>query len=270
MNDKNPLVSIIMGIYNCENTLKESIESILNQTYENWELIMCDDCSLDNTFNIAKTYEKEYPKKIKVIKNDVNLTLGPTLNRCLKLAKGKYIARQDGDDISHKERLKEEVRFLEKNSEYALVATGMISFDENGEKGIHKLKKVPNKSDFLTKGSTFCHATILIKTEVFNELNGYSEEWYVKQAEDYELWSRFFQKEYKGYNLQKPLYYVREDMNAYKRRSAKRRLRGVILNSKIYSKLNAPIYCYINILKDIIAIFIPTRVFSYYYKLKLK
>ena len=268
--DNKPLISIIMGIYNCEKTLSESIESIINQTYENWELIMCDDCSDDSTLKIAQEFEKKYQNKIKVIKNEENITLGPTLNKCLKLVRGKYVARQDGDDISNLNRLKEEVEFLENNKEYDLVATGMTSFDENGEKGIHQLKAEPTKKDFLLKGSTFCHATIMIKTEVFKQLNGYSEEWFAKQAEDYELWSRFFNKGFKGYNLQKSLYYVREDMDAYKRRNARRRIRGVVLNSKIYPKLKAPIYCYINILKDIIAIFIPTKVFSYYYMLKLR
>ena len=75
---KQPKVSIIMGIYNCEATLKESIESIINQTYTNWELIMCDDCSKDNTFKIAKEYADKYKDKIKLIKNEKNLTLVPT------------------------------------------------------------------------------------------------------------------------------------------------------------------------------------------------
>ena len=66
----NPKVSIIMGIYNCESTLKESLESIINQTYENWELILCDDCSSDNTYEIAKEIASQYPKKIKLLKND--------------------------------------------------------------------------------------------------------------------------------------------------------------------------------------------------------
>ena len=111
--DNKPLISIIMGIYNCEKTLSESIESIINQTYENWELIMCDDCSDDSTLKIAQEFEKKYQNKIKVIKNEENITLGPTLNKCLKLVRGKYVARQDGDDISNLNRLKEEVEFLE-------------------------------------------------------------------------------------------------------------------------------------------------------------
>lgn len=270
MKDYLPRISVIMGVYNCEDTLEEAINSIINQTFTDWELIICDDASKDNTYLLAKKYADEYPNKIKVIKNETNLTLAPTLNKCLTLAKGEYIARQDGDDISKDTRLEEELKFLEENKEYDLVATNMISFDENGEQGIHQLKEFPNKIDFLKNGTTFSHATILMKSEVFNVLGGYCEESYAKQAEDYELWSRFFLNGYKGYNLHKNLYLVRENMDAYKRRSAKRRLRGIKLNLIIYSKLKAPIICYKNILKDIIAIFVPTKIFSYYYKSKLK
>lgn len=77
-------VSVIMGIYNCEQTLKESIESILNQSYQDFELIMCDDGSKDNTYEIAKQYEDKYPQKIILLKNKTNKGLNYTLNKCLK------------------------------------------------------------------------------------------------------------------------------------------------------------------------------------------
>ncbi len=111
-------VSIIMGVYNCEKYLRESIDSILNQTFKDWELIICDDGSSDKTYYIVQEYQSKYPERIKVIQNKKNLGLNETLNRCLKLAKGKYIARQDGDDISFKNRLEEEYNFLEKILDY--------------------------------------------------------------------------------------------------------------------------------------------------------
>lgn len=84
-----PRVSIIMGIYNCESTLARSIDSIINQTYTDWELIMCDDCSTDNTLEVAKEYEDKY-KNIKVIRNEKNMRLAYSLNQCLKIAQGGY------------------------------------------------------------------------------------------------------------------------------------------------------------------------------------
>lgn len=268
MKNKKPKVSIIMGIYNCEDTLEECIKSILNQTYDNWELIMCDDCSDDKTFEIANKYQNLYPEKIKLIKNKTNLTLAPTLNRCIKLVSGEYIARQDGDDLSHKDRIRKQVEFLLNNKSYDLVATNMVSFDEIGEYGVHKLKNIPNQSD-LAYGVTFSHATILIKSEVMKNLGGYCEEEYGKQLEDYELWSRFFLHNYRGYNLDENLYYVREDRNAYKRRNIKRRLRGIKLRMIVSKRLQFSMKGRLLILKDVVALFIPQRIFEVYYKRKL-
>ena len=108
-------VSIIMGIYNCASTLSEAIDSILMQTFKDWELIMCDDGSIDNTYQIAKRYQKHVGRKIVLLKNDQNMGLNYTLNRCLAVASGEYIARMDGDDISLPTRLEKEVEFLKED-----------------------------------------------------------------------------------------------------------------------------------------------------------
>lgn len=270
MSIKNkPKVSIIMGIYNCESTLVDAIESIINQTYENWELIMCDDCSKDNTYNIAKSYEKKYPSRMKVIKNQKNLTLGPTLNKCLEIATGDYIARQDGDDLSKKDRLEKQINFLESNKEYDLVGTSMISFDENGEYGSRNLKSIPEGKD-LMKGSTFAHATIMIKSSVMRLLQGYSIEQYTTQVEDYNLWYRFFQRGYKGYNLDESLYYVRENRDAYKRKSINRRINEIKVMAKGCSDLKLPLKYYLMIGKPVIAMMVPQSLLMKYHRRKFK
>ena len=91
-------VSIIMGIYNCADTLEEAVESILQQTYDDWELIMCDDGSMDSTYEIATRFSRQY-ENIIAFQNEKNMGLNYTLNKCLEKAKGEYIARMDGDDI---------------------------------------------------------------------------------------------------------------------------------------------------------------------------
>lgn len=123
-----PKISVIMGIYNCESTLDEAIESILNQTFTDWEMIMCDDGSSDGTYIKAKEYEKKYPGRFVVIRNEHNMGLNITLNNCLKLAKGEYIARMDGDDISLPQRFEKEVDILDNHPEFAIVSTPMIFF----------------------------------------------------------------------------------------------------------------------------------------------
>lgn len=135
-----------MGVYNCESTLEESIESIINQTYNNWELIICDDGSSDRTYDIAQNYAFDYPNKIKLIKNETNLHLAAALNRCLEYATGEYVARMDGDDISLPERFEKQVVFLNSNPQYQVVGAQMISFDEIGENGIRSVPEKPDKT----------------------------------------------------------------------------------------------------------------------------
>ena len=92
-------VSIIMGIYNCAPTLSEAIDPVLAQTFTDWQLVLCEDGSKDNTYEIAKAYQKRFPEKIVLLRNERNMGLNHTLNRCLAAADGEYVARMDGEDI---------------------------------------------------------------------------------------------------------------------------------------------------------------------------
>ena len=97
MENKEPEISVIMGIYNCANTLEEAVRCIQAQSIKEWELILCDDGSTDNTYEIAEQLKKK-DERIVLLRNSENQGLNRTLNRCLNEAKGKYIARLDGDD----------------------------------------------------------------------------------------------------------------------------------------------------------------------------
>ena len=222
---EKPLISVLMGIYNCAGTLEEAVQCIINQTYTNWELIMCDDCSTDQTLEVAETLAKK-DKRIIVIKNKSNLTLAPTLNHCLKIAKGKYIARMDGDDLCATDRFEKELKFLEKHPEYALVSCQMNLFDDAGIYRTIVHSSNPKKED-LVKKSQFCHAGCMMKTEVLRELNGYSELQTRKRVEDYDLWIRMYANGYVGYNLQEALYDMRDDRNALHRRTFQNRINEV-------------------------------------------
>ena len=124
MNQES-LISVIMATYNCEKSVSDSIESIIKQTYTNWEFIICDDCSTDGTYQILQKYKNEYPDKFVIIKNKQNSKLSFSLNHCLKYAQGKYIARMDGDDRAVPERLKKQIEFLNSHKEYQLVGSAM-------------------------------------------------------------------------------------------------------------------------------------------------
>lgn len=257
-------VSIIMGIYNCEDILGESIDSIIAQTYTNWELIMCDDCSKDNTYEVAKKYEKKYPDKIKVLKNKKNLTLGPTLNRCLEITSGEYIARQDGDDKSVDTRIERQVRFLEENPEYDLVGTSMISYDGHNKKGARGIGIKEPTVKSLLKGTAFCHATIMTKKEVYTKLGGYSSKSYARRVEDLDLWFRFFKEGYRGYNIFEELYIVRDDGTEFDRRNFKNYYNDFRTRAAGFKMHKLKYINYIYLLKPIISFLLPRKLIINY------
>ena len=267
-NGFNDKISIIMGIYNCEEYLRESIDSIINQTYSNWELIMCDDGSSDNTLEIAREYEKKYPDKIRVLVNEKNMGLNFTLNKCLEQATGYYIARQDGDDISLPDRFEKEINFLKSNPQYSLVSSNMIFFDENGDWGeSHNFGEV-KKENFL-KGSPICHAPCMIRTEDLKSVGGYTVDKKLLRVEDYHLWFKLFIQGYKCYSLKESLYKMRDDNNAYKRRTFRNRLNETRLKLWGFHKIKISLTKYFWAFKPLILFFVPKCIYSLLHKNKL-
>lgn len=260
-------VSIIMGIYNCEKTLGEAVNSILKQTFKNWELIMCDDASEDNTYSIALAFSKKYPN-IHVYKNEINLGLNKTLNKCLKYAKGTYIARMDGDDISLPQRLEKEFLFLETHPKYSIVSTPMVYFDENGDFAIGKSINMPTKFD-LIKGTPFCHAPCMVKKEAYDAVKGYSEEDKILRVEDYDLWARMMQLDFKGYNLDEPLYKMRDDRNAFNRRKFKYRINESYVKLKIFRDFKLPLGYFIYVFRPILVGLLPKCIYKFLHTFKL-
>lgn len=267
MNNK-PLVSVIMGVYNVESTLREAIKSIQNQTYENWELIICDDGSTDNTYNTAKIIAKT-DSRIKVIKNERNLTLAPTLNKCIAKANGVYTARMDGDDVCDLNRFEKEVSFLNSNPEYAVVSSLMYLYDDSGVYGTVNYEEKPNKID-LIKDSPICHAGCMMRRSVLDELGGYNTSAEVERIEDYDLWVRMYAAGYKAYNIQEYLYSMRDDRNAIKRKKLKFRITEFKLKKKMCKEFNLPLKLRLYCLKPLVLGIIPSFIYSVLHKLKHK
>lgn len=221
----NDTISVIMATYNCEKTVEKAIDSILAQTYKEWVMIICDDGSTDNTVQILRRYEREYPGKFVIICNEENRKLPYSLNRCLQQVQTELVARMDGDDWSMPERLEKQVAFLKAHPEYDLVGTAMTVFD--GEKCFASVVKIcePNR-ETIVKQNSFNHATIMTYKRVYDVLGGYSLEPMVLRVEDVDLWYRFFAAGFRGYNLPDELYVVLEDINAVKRRTILARFNG--------------------------------------------
>lgn len=253
-----PKISVIMAAYNCEATIAESIESIINQTFTDWEFIICDDGSTDSTYDIIESYAKNFPNKIIAIRNKRNCKLPFSLNHCLKYARGTVVARMDADDISYPERLEKQYSFLQEHPEIDVVGTGMTCFD--GEKIIGQRFSAMNPGPSIIGISVpFFHATVMMKKEVYDKLEGYSLKEYVLRCEDVDLWIRFFGNGYKGANLQEPLYYVREDLAASKRRTIKNAVNSSRTLYHGFREYQYPIKQYVYILKPMISVLIPAK-----------
>ncbi|MGL6058447.1 MAG: glycosyltransferase [Culicoidibacterales bacterium] len=268
-NLNNSLVSVIMGIYNCEQTLAESIESILEQTYSNWELIMCDDGSTDKTLLIAKQYKESYPEKIKVIQNEQNMGLNFTLNHCLKYAKGTFVARQDGDDISKKNRFEKQLAIFNQNENISIVSSAMEYFDESGVWATGSPIEFPTEKQFLG-GTPFAHAAAMVKKSAFEQVKGYTESKWLLRVEDCHLWMKMYQQGLKGINILEPLYMMRDDRNASTRRKKRYRINEVYMQFLACKTLKMPLHTYIYVIKPIILMFLPIWVYEKLHRMKVK
>lgn len=248
-------ISVLMGIYNCSSTLPEALDSLYAQTFQDFKIILCEDGSKDNTYEVAKLYADKHDN-IVLIRNEKNMGLNYTLNRCLEYADTEYCARMDGDDISLPTRFEKEIQFLDENPEYAIVSCPMIFFDEGGDFRTSSAIEKPQPIDFV-KGSPICHAPCMVRTEVYKKIGGYSVDRRLLRMEDYHLWMKMYAAGYKAYNLQEPLYKMRDDQNAYKRRTWSARKNEMYVRHIGYKMLKLPWYYQIYVFRPLAAHFAP-------------
>lgn len=257
-----------MGIYNCSATINEAISSILNQTYSDWELIMCDDGSIDDTYKIAQQYAERYPKKIILLKNETNMGLNHTLNRCLKSSSGEYIARMDADDRCSVDRFEVELAALESESNISIVSTDMEFFDESGVWGYITHPEYPQKEDFIRE-SPFCHAPCMVRKSAYDAVRGYSESAKLLRVEDYHLWLKMYCAGFTGKNIKKSYYQMRDNRDAYSRRKFKFRLNEAYVKMLIVKEFKLPIWYYVYSLKPIIVGLLPEWIYLKLHKKRL-
>ena len=188
-NGNNPLISVIMSVYNEEKYIFDSINSILNQTIDDFEFIIVDDCSVDNTVSDIKSIND---KRIHLICNTENCGLTVNLNKALKIAQGKYIARMDGDDISNTSRFEKQIKYLNKHTDVMLISCETKTF---GSQNI--IQKLHADSETLKcmmlVRPCLAHPGFMIRRELFEEYGYYYDESF-RQAQDYDLAARVTRK----------------------------------------------------------------------------
>lgn len=231
-------VSVIMGVMNSNKKyLKNSINSIKEQTIANWEFIICDDGSKDDTYEfLLDNYGQD--NRFKIIKNNENKGLAYTLNHCLEYATGDYIARMDDDDFSYPNRFKVQLEFLKKNSQVGFCSSAVDIYD--GENTIKKDKKIlliPEAQDLLW-GSRFVHPACMFRSEVLRKVGGYRVAKETTRAEDYDLFLRLYAQGIIGANIDEPLlrYFVNPDAMK-KKRKYKFRIEEAVVRHKGFKNL---------------------------------
>lgn len=258
-----PKISVIMGAYNCEKSLARCIESIISQTLSNWEFIICDDCSTDDTYKILMEYQNK-DSRISILKNKKNIRLAASLNRCLCHATGEYIARMDADDECTNERFFQQACFLDAHSEYDVVGSNLIVFDESGDKTVRRTIEYPTGRD-LKYGPPFAHPTIMMRKYVYDHLNGYTISKETMRSEDLDLWFRFYKNNFEGYNLQQNLYRYHESSSDFKKRTLISAYMATKVFIRGYFLLGFSKRDYIYALKPIVSACLPKRIMIGYH-----
>lgn len=262
---KNIRITVLMAVHNCDSTLSEALDSLINQTYQDFIVILCDDCSSDNTVQLAEEYIKLYPEKFILIKNDVNSKLPYSLNRCLEYADTEYVARMDGDDISKPDRFEKELNFLDTHPEYDVVSCAMDYFDENGVFKTGCVVEKPSNKDFIAS-TPHSHAPAMIRTKVIKSVGGYTVKRWTRRGQDVHLWAKIYSSGHKGYNLSDALYMMRDDENAYKRRSVKEAVYSIIRNYHIYKMMHISALHYYTLFRPLIVSLLPKFIYDKFHR----
>jgi glycosyltransferase involved in cell wall biosynthesis len=232
----NPLVSVVIAVYNGEKLIKRAVDSVLSQSYKNIELVLVDDGSKDKTLEILRELEVQN-KNVIVLVNKQNFGFVKSLNKGVEAANGKYIARLDDDDFWFDDKkIEKQVNFLEKNSDYVLCGGGLIKIDFNGSEKIRYL--FPQKDQDIRKNilvdNLFAHSATVFLKESFLKVSGYDKRFGF--FADMDLWLKLG-KLGKFYNF--PEYFVcyldKESDNNYNTRNNLTR-RKIISNIKLRSK----------------------------------
>lgn len=188
-----------MPAYNCENYIKKALDSVINQTYKNWELIVVDDCSTDKTADIIKEFIKK-DKRIKYHKLDKNYGAAIARNKAIDIANGKYIAFLDSDDVWFPQKLTKQIKFMEDN-DYGFTCTSYIKIDDKGN-DINKIVIAKDKLDYDGILKT-CpgNSTVIYNVEKLGKFKILD----IKKRNDYVMWLQVIKKEKYLYGIKEPL-----------------------------------------------------------------
>lgn len=267
MNNGAPYVSVVMSVYS-DNVeyLCSAIDSILDQTYRNYEFIIINDGASNEVREVIDRYEFA-DSRIKTAENKINLGLTKSLNKAISLAQGVYIARMDADDLAIPQRFERQVEFLDTHPDIAMVGTAF----EEIVKGIRIKQRLPlllDNSEIkkqIMKFNPFCHASVMVRRDVLRYVGGYDESF--KYAQDYDLWLRLSER-HKVANLPDVLMLRRMDDNISIKNERRQKMFAAKAQLKAVLRHTSPLYFAIYALRPVIVAFMPRVLLRAIRKLK--
>lgn len=253
-----PKISVIMSEYNTPpNYLRASIESILNQTFKDIEIVIVDDCGKNDLESIVKEYKN---RRIRVIKNDKNIGLVESLNKAITASKADILARMDTDDVADENRLEEQYNFMINHEEYSVVGTLANEFSKNSTTGV--LGKPGEKTaKSLAYGDSIIHPSAMMRKRDVQSVGGYKN---YKRAEDLSLWFELVMKGFRLFVIDRVLLNYRVNKEDYSKRKLKTRGGEIKARLHYYRLTKAPVLAYLVIVKSIASSILPTRTVAFF------
>ncbi|WP_130860462.1 glycosyltransferase [Gracilibacillus phocaeensis] len=251
-------ITVLMSVYNDEKYLAESIESVLNQTFEDFEFLIIDDASTDNTSKIIADYEKR-DSRIRVISNKENKGLSYNLAEGINIAKTELIARMDADDISKVNRLEKQYNYIKENTDTDIVGSFVTDINEDGQE--LELRKVPVTHEEIAKliwTCPFIHPTVLFKKEAIQKAGSYDRK--LRRRQDYDLWFRCQEIGLRFANLSESLLLYRVTDEYFKKNNIKVQFQQAKMGFKGAKKINASLIAYIGIIIAFLKGILPYRI----------
>ncbi|MEG2413287.1 MAG: glycosyltransferase [Clostridia bacterium] len=216
-------ITVIMSVFNDEKFLSYAVNSILCQTFDDFQFVICDDGSCDGSWQILEKFAQK-DKRITLFRNETNMGLQFSLNKCIEKSVGEYIARMDSDDIAKAYRFERQAKFLDENAQYALCSSLTYIIDDDNKVIGQTYNGGARSLIDVYKGRNFAHPTVVMRKSALVAVGGYNQSKSVTRLEDYDLWCKFYQKNYQGFVLEERLLNYREDLSNFKKRKYKFRV----------------------------------------------
>ena len=250
-----PPVTVLMSVYNGMPHLKEAVESILKQTFTDFDFLIFDDASIDGSSLLLAEYAKK-DCRIKIVTNKQNYGLGYNLARGLQVAQTTWIARMDADDIAVPNRLEMQLKYINDNPEVDILGGYVTDINENGE--IVSERRFPISNQEIHKLVWTCpifHPTVMLRREAILKVGSYSPK--LRKRQDYELWFRCVAANLKFANLTTPLIYYRFSDNTFKRNNWRVQLTHLSIGWRGCWLVGASPFAYLGVTKPLVISLLP-------------